>query len=63
MKKYRCTSAIIVCCDSEDCDYIYDPDKGDMDNGIAPGTEFSDLPMDWICPNCGAGKEAFKEIK
>jgi len=43
----------------EVCGYIYDPKKGDPDNGIAPGTKFEDLPDTWVCPICGASKEAF----
>ena len=35
------------------CGYIYDPKVGDPENGIAPGTEFTDLPSDWVCPFCG----------
>jgi flavin reductase (DIM6/NTAB) family NADH-FMN oxidoreductase RutF/rubredoxin len=42
------------------CGYVYDPIKGDPDNGIAPGTAFKDLPEDWVCPVCGAGKKAFE---
>ena len=42
------------------CGYVYDPEKGDPDNDIAPGTSFDDLPDDWICPECGAGKEDFE---
>ena len=42
--------------------YIYDPDKGDLDNGIAAGIEFEDLPDDWVCPSCGVGKELFKPV-
>ena len=41
------------------CEYVYDPGKGDPDNGIAPGTSFEDLPADWLCPECGVGKEEF----
>ena len=41
------------------CGYIYDPEVGDPDNGIAPGTAFEDLPEDWVCPLCGVGKEDF----
>jgi rubredoxin len=51
MKKYLCTA----------CGYVYDPEAGDPDNGIAPGTAFEDLPDDWICPLCGVGKELFEE--
>jgi len=42
------------------CGYIYDPGQGDVDNGIAKGVAFEDLPEDWICPDCGAGKESFE---
>ena len=43
------------------CGYVYDPEKGDPDNGIQPGTSFEDLPKDWVCPVCGAGKDAFEK--
>ena len=43
------------------CGYEYDPAVGDPDNDIAPGTAFADLPEDWVCPICGAGKEEFEE--
>ena len=45
------------------CGYIYDPEAGDPDNGIEPGTSFENLPEDWVCPECGAGKSDFEEIK
>ena len=45
------------------CSYVYDPVKGDVDNGINPGTSFEDLPKGWVCPECGVGKEEFDEIK
>jgi len=35
------------------CDYNYDQEKGDPDGGIAVGTNFKDLPDDWVCPECG----------
>ena len=35
------------------CGYVYDPEKGDPDSGIAPGTAFEDIPDDWVCPICG----------
>ncbi len=41
------------------CGYIYNPDKGDPDAGVEPGTPFEDLPDDWICPVCGASKDDF----
>jgi len=43
------------------CGYVYDPEKGDPDNGIKPGTKFENLPDDWVCPVCGAGKEDFEK--
>lgn len=49
MDKYVCTL----------CGYVYDPSIGDPDSGIAPGTKFEDIPDDWTCPVCGAGKEDF----
>ncbi len=41
------------------CGYVYDPEQGDPDGGIAPGTAFEDIPDDWVCPICGLGKDAF----
>ena len=44
------------------CGYIYDPEEGDPDSDIPPGTVFEDLPEDWVCPECGAPKSQFKEL-
>ncbi len=44
------------------CGYIYDEDRGDPANGIAPGTKFEDIPDDWVCPICGLGKESFEKL-
>lgn len=52
LPKYRCTV----------CGYIYDPEKGDPDSGIKPGTPFEELPENWVCPICGADKSAFERI-
>ena len=41
------------------CGYVYDPAAGDPDNRVAPGTAFDALPDDWVCPECGAEKDAF----
>jgi rubredoxin len=41
------------------CGYIYDPAIGDPDNGYPPGTVFTSLPSDWVCPLCGAPKSEF----
>jgi len=43
------------------CGYVYDPEKGDPDNDIAPGTAFEDLPKTWVCPLCGAEKSEFSK--
>ncbi len=50
MKKYICP-----------CGYVYDPEKGDPAQGVLPGTEWKDVPEDWLCPECGIGKEFFQE--
>ena len=47
---------VYVC---ELCGYEYRPVLGDVENGIDEGTDFEDLPADWVCPLCGAGKEDF----
>jgi rubredoxin len=43
----------------ESCGFIYDPDEGDPDGGIPPGTAFEDIPDTWFCPVCGARKKDF----
>ncbi len=45
-----------------ECSYIYDPELGDDSQGISPGTPFEDLPVDWVCPECGVGKDRFQKI-
>ncbi len=52
MQKYVC----------DICGYIYDPEKGDPSNNIEPETSFVDLPHDWVCPLCGAGKDDFSPV-
>ena len=49
MKKYICSI----------CGYVYDEAVGDPSNGIASGTKWEDVPDDWVCPECGAGKDQF----
>ena len=46
----------------EPCGWVYDPKKGDPDGGIAPGTAFEDIPDDWVCPECGVGKDMFVKM-
>lgn len=52
MSKYEC----------QVCGYVYDPELGDPDSGIPPGTPFEDLPDDWECPVCGARKDQFEKV-
>ena len=50
MKKYICKV----------CGYEYDPAVGDVDNGVAAGTAWEDVPEDWLCTLCGVGKDEFE---
>lgn len=52
MKKYRCTV----------CGYVYDPQQGDPESGVAPGTPFEQIPDTWVCPICGAKKSEFEPL-
>lgn len=51
MQKWVCTV----------CGYVYNPEEGDPNNGIDPGTLFNELPDDWVCPDCGADKDMFEK--
>ena len=44
------------------CGYVYDPDAGDPDNGVAPGTPWEQVPDSWVCPTCGLGKDMFEKV-
>ena len=44
------------------CGYVYDPEQGDPDNGVKPGTSFEELPDSWVCPVCGAPKDQFDKM-
>ena len=52
MKKYACNV----------CNYIYDPELGDPERDIKPGTPFEQVPADWVCPDCGVGKDQFTAV-
>jgi rubredoxin len=45
------------------CGYIYDPELGDPENNVDPGTTFEELPEDWVCPECGVGKDEFERLE
>jgi rubredoxin len=53
MKTYMCVI----------CGYVYKEAEGSPDEGIAPGTRWEDVPMNWHCPECGAGKEDFEMME
>lgn len=53
MKKYIC----------DVCGWIYDPEVGDPDNGVAPGTAFEDIADDWVCPLCFVSKDQFSVVE
>ncbi|MCL6433401.1 MAG: rubredoxin [Leptolyngbyaceae cyanobacterium HOT.MB2.61] len=44
------------------CGYVYEPTKGDDRRQVPPGTPFSEVPVDWRCPVCGATKSRFRSI-
>jgi len=45
------------------CGWIYDEATGAPDHGLAPGTAWADVPMNWTCPECGARKEDFEMVQ
>ena len=42
------------------CGLLYDEGKGDEDSGLAAGTRFAAIPVDWACPLCGVTKSDFE---
>jgi rubredoxin len=53
VKKYMCLI----------CGFVYSEADGIPDEGIAPGTKWEDIPISWMCPDCGSGKEDFEMIE
>lgn len=53
MKKWECVV----------CGFIYDEEEGLPEEGIAPGTPWEEIPDDWVCPDCGVGKEDFEMVE
>ena len=53
MKTYKCVI----------CNWVYDEALGAPKEGIEPGTKWEDVPLDWVCPDCGAGKDQFDMIE
>ena len=52
MRKWQC----IV------CGYVYDEAVGEPEEGIEAGTRWEDIPDDWVCPDCGVGKQDFEMV-
>ena len=52
MEAYQCTV----------CGYTYEPEIGDPDGGVKPGTPFDKVPDDWVCPVCEAAKSEFEKL-
>lgn len=52
MAKWECTV----------CGWVYDPAEGEPSQGVEPGTPFEHVPDDFVCPDCGVGKDSFEEI-
>jgi rubredoxin len=52
-KTWRCTS----------CGFIYDEAEGNLEEGLAPGTRWADVPDDWCCPQCGTEKQDFEMVE
>lgn len=44
------------------CGWLYDESEGDPTSGLAPGTRWEDVPMNWTCPECGARKDDFEMV-
>ena len=45
------------------CGLIYDEAEGWPEEGIAPGTAWEDVPLNWVCPDCGAVKDDFDMVE
>lgn len=45
------------------CGWLYEEDRGVPEEDIPPGTRWEDVPEDFVCPECGAGKEWFQELR
>ncbi len=49
-------------CQTVNCGYTYDPDRGDRKGKVPKGIMFEGLPDDWKCPVCGGGKKCFRSL-
>ncbi len=53
MKKWQCVV----------CGFVYDEAVGMLEEGIAAGTKWGDIPEDWNCPDCGVAKSDFEMVE
>lgn len=49
-------------CQTNNCGYTYDPERGDRKGKIPKGVKFQDLPDSWKCPVCGGSKKCFRSL-
>jgi len=49
-------------CQTVNCEYIYNPEKGDKKGKSPKGTRFAELAEDWRCPICGATTKSFRPL-
>lgn len=43
------------------CGWEYDEENGYLAEGIEPGTLWAEVPEEFECPLCAAGKKLFRE--
>lgn len=53
MKKWECVV----------CGFIYDEEEGLFEEGIEFGIKWDDIFDDWVCLDCGVGKEDFEMVE
>ncbi len=53
LRKYICLN----------CGAVYDEAEGWPQEGIPPGTRWTEVPADWICPVCGSEKADFDMVE
>lgn len=53
MNKYLCLP----------CGYIYNDSINQSENETKKTLKFDDLPMNWVCPDCGSLKYDFEKLE
>ena len=49
-------------CQCQVCGHIYDPARGEPEQGLPPGVAFDDLPQEWVCPVCASPKDMYSPM-